>query len=219
MSGGECPEGPFDLFPVDWVAADVPGPDGDDAYTVTLFGKLPDRRSACVHVAFFPYFFVELPRGWSGSRQKLFLAEAAAKYGCVPQYTRLVQRVPMWGYVAAERRPFAQLAFPTLAKFKSARYKLAREYQTYEGAVDPVVRLFHVRDIKPSAWLRVSRARPVAEAVSTCDIEARCSFVDLGPSSLTSQPPLVLASEFHGRAGGGASSVILQPFCGTPFVS
>ena len=189
----------FDVFPVDWAAGDVG--DGDERrYTVTMFGKLPDGRSACVHIAFFPYFFVELPTSWSSARHKLFLADMA-KHGCVAQYTRVVDRIPMWGFTATKKKAFAQLAFPTLAAFKSARYKLAKDYQTYEAAVDPVVRLFHVRGVKPAAWVRVARSSATApndspDKQSVCDVEVSCSFVDIGPSALTTQPPLVLASEF-----------------------
>jgi DNA polymerase delta subunit 1 len=188
----------MDIFPVDWVAADVARGDDDNAqYCISVFGKTPEGRSACVHVDFFPYFYVEFPASWTPGRQKLWISEICTKHGALPGYSRTVQRVPMWGFTGNRGKAFAQLAFPTLRAFKSARYKLQQEFQTYEASVDPVVRLFHVRDIRPAQWIRVARCTPVpgeSEPATTCEIEVSCMFTDLGPSALTAQPPLVLAS-------------------------
>lgn len=192
----------MDVFPVDWLAADLPradaaGGDGGDAqYTVSLFGKRPDGKSACVRVVFYPYFFVELPPGWMPGRQRLWIAEACRKHGAMSQYSRVVMRVPMWGFTGAKQRAFAQLAFPTLAAFKKARWRVSHDekMQTYEASVDPVVRLFHLRDIKPVQWVRVARSSVPREPFSACDVEVECHFTDLGPSSVTDRPPLIIAS-------------------------
>lgn len=188
----------LDLFPVDWRAADRPCGDGEEEqYVVTAFGKCADGRSACVHIDFFPYFYVEFPSSWLPARQRLWISQASHKYGAAAHYCRTVDRVPMWGFTGGARRPFAQLAFPTLAAFKKARRRIQHDekMQTYEASVDPLIRLFHLRELAPARWLRVARPRPPrGDPVSTCDVEVACHFTEVDPSPETSRPPLVIAS-------------------------
>ena len=149
----------LDVFPIEWVGEDTTAQDGDEPqYRVTMYGKTADGQSVCAHIAFYPYFFVDMPREWSDARRASFVAEAVMKHGAVPQYSRTVRRASIWGF--RPRMPdgtpvleaVAQLAFPTREAAKKARYKYKYEKrQTYEAAVDPLIRLFHIRDIVKKA--------------------------------------------------------------------
>jgi DNA polymerase delta subunit 1 len=187
----------IEVFPVDWIARDL-GKDDDAQYCVSVFGKTPDGRSACVHIEFYPYFFVGLPPAWQQGRQRLWLQEAVTRHRASDQHSRLVSRVPMWGFTGGAQRPFALLAFRTLRAFSGARYRFGRDREqrmpTYEASVDPVVRLFHVRDIKPARWIAAQRCVPVRDRLTTCDVEVRCVFCNVGPATRVDRPPLVIAS-------------------------
>ena len=184
------------VFPVAWSGADhVLGDDGEKQYRIRAVGKTPDARQVCVDIDFYPFFFVAMPLDWSAARQNLFVSDAVAKHGAMTRYSLPVTRKSLWGFTAGEARPFAQLAFPSLAAARRARYAIGRAgaaqgLKTFEACVDPIVRFFHVRGVQPAAWLRV----PAFEG----DI-ASVAFTDVGPASAeeaatAGRPPLIFAS-------------------------
>lgn len=200
----------MDFFPVTWSAGDT----GDgDTCRITAFGKTPDAQSACLHIKFTPYFFVEMPAGWSEARCRLFLAECWRAHGCDQARSQVVTRTSMWGFRGGKRQLFAQLAFNTLAGARKARYRLRDQgMSTYEASVDPVVRLFHLRGIGPSRWLHVDAWRAPAHLVADVDIEAECAFTAVGPSTLELRPPLVFASwDIEARSATGKFPVADKP--------
>lgn len=183
----------MDVFAVTWSA-------GDDARTgacrITAFGKTPDGQAACVHIGFTPFFYVAVPKGFSEARCRPLMAEWAKQYEAIPEQCRVVQRRSIWGYQAGEQRPFVQLVFRSMQAFRRARYALARSHDTYEGGVDPVIRLFHLRGLGPCRWVRVARWREPGYPVADVDVEVECAFTDVAPSDRADRPPLVFASEF-----------------------
>lgn len=201
----------MDFFPVDWRSGDHEG-----AFRVTACGKTAEGVEVCVHAAFTPYFFVQVPREWSDARVRAFAAETCMKHGgvmgrCVP-----VKRKSAWGFTAGESQTMVQLAFPTLGAMRRARSAMARaKTQTYEATVDPLVRVFHLRDLSPAGWIRVSGHAPVARKTSRCDLEIETSFESLAPSPpdvAARQPPLVVGSwDIECYSATGAFPVAERP--------
>lgn len=181
----------LEVFPVTWTASDGgPGP----SCRVTVFGKCPDGQSACLHVRFTPFLFVEAKPKWTESRCKLLIAEASQRYGCIGSKSRVVRRTSLWGFQG--ERMFVLLAFETMAAHRQARYALKRDgYQTCEAAVDPVVRLLHLRGLGPCRWLRVTAWNEPQRLEADVDVEVECDFTAVHPSDRTTRPPLVFASE------------------------
>lgn len=181
-----------DVFPVTWSAGDT-GP--GDTCRVTVFGKTPDGEAACVHVRFTPYFFVEMPRGTSEAQCRLHMARWAQRFDTIPEKCRAVSRASLWGFRGGAKGLFAQVVFPSMEAFRKARYGIAKEFDTYEAAVDPVMRLFHLRGVGPCRWMAVANAREPDRMVADVDVELECNFTDVSPSDRTTRPPLVFASE------------------------
>lgn len=182
----------LELFPIDWQARDV-----DDRFTITVTGKTPDGQAAVAHIAFTPYFFVELPRGCGVGQIKLAITEACTKHKALPALSRAVERVSMWGFTNHTKLTLAQLAFPNLRLLKWAArdYKRAGK-ETYESSVDPLLRFFHNRDITPASWITIKSYAEVdeEEAVSRAPLEVSTTFDQVFPSERTTRPPLVIAS-------------------------
>ena len=182
----------MDLFPVTWSAGDT-GP--GDTCRVTVFGKTPDGRAACVHVRFTPFFYVELPKGTSEAQGRLQLTLWAKRYELLDDKCRVVSRTSMWGF-RTKPGVFALLVFPSIAAFRRARWGIGKEHGgTHEAAVDPVVRLFHLRGIGPCRWMRVTNGTRPATLVADVDVELECGHLDVAPSDRMTRPPLVFASE------------------------
>jgi DNA polymerase delta subunit 1 len=187
---------PFDFFPVTWSVSDH-----DAACFVSACGKTIDGKEVCVHASFTPYFLAEMPRAWSDARARAFTTEMAQRHGgilgrCVP-----VRRTSAWGFTNGEQRVFAQLAFPTLAAMRRAKYAVARQHDTYDST-EPLLRVFHLRNVAPAGWVRVSAwadHTDRADRVSRCDLEVHTTFEGLSPSPpdvAGAPPPLVVASEY-----------------------
>ena len=183
----------MDIFPVDW--SDI---EHESSYEIRCYGKLEDGRSACVRITFYPFFYVACPPDWSESRAKIFVAECATKHGALMKYSMPLSRKTLWGFTNSEPRPFVQLAFATVAAAKRAKTILKHmKMQTYEADVDNIIRLFHVRNIAPSSWIRVTDPCPIPvdeDPVSIADVEVTVPFTSLSPSPLDSIPPLIFAS-------------------------
>lgn len=185
-----------DLFPVDWAAGDRPAADGDgetETFRLRAVGKDPGGRAVVAHIDFFPYFFVELAPGLTESARKLAVMDLVSRHGALPGLSCAVARKSMWGFTNGARIWVAQLGFPSLAAATRARYALKRaKRRTFEAGVDPLVRFFHVRGVRPAAWVRLDAA--VVELDTPQQLRVRCDFRRAGPSPLTARPPLVFAS-------------------------
>ncbi len=194
----------MEVFPVDWKITEH-----ELTFEITCYGKLSDGRSVCMHIPFTPYFFVECPPAWHPSRAKIFVAECIDKLGAMAKFSLPVLRKTIWGFTNCEQRTFVQLAFSTLAGARKARRVVTERYKmkTYEATVDQILRLFHVRSIKPAQWITVQRWAEVEEEdrAAVTDLEISVVFTDLHPSETQTVPPLVFASwdiECYSESGG-----------------
>lgn len=194
---------PLDVFPVSWSVGDT-GPGG--ACRITAFGKTPEGQVACVHVRFTPWFYVEMPAGRSEAMCRPLMAKWAKTLDLILDRCKFVRRASLWGYRGGKTGLFAQLVFPSLEAFRQGRRAVAGEkLDTYEASTDPVVRLFHLRNIGPCRWMRVQRHAPPAMLVADVDLEVECGYADVGASPITSRPPLVFGSwdiECYSASGG-----------------
>lgn len=181
----------MDIFPVTWACGDV-----DEQFWITLFGKTPQGSLVAVRIEFYPYFFVAVPPSWQSAQHRLFIAETAQQYGVLQAHCKPVQRVSLWGFTNGAKLTLMQLAFPTLKKMKWAARSLKATRMTFEASMDPLLRFFHIRDISPASWVRVSGCTPVGgdAKITRAPKEVRVKFTGVGPSTLATRPPLVFAS-------------------------
>lgn len=201
------------LFPVDWSTADTEYLDESHTETraeIHAWGKTLDGHSALLRIQFTPYFFVKTP-GWSEARQRLFITECVQKYKAVHTSSMPVKRVPLLGFTNNTPMQFVQLAFPTFEAFRKARYGVPRDrHHTYEAALDPLLRFFHLRDIQPAHWIHAEKVTLIdtedTHRVSAPHVhEYTVSFLDVVPAKdVTAIPKLVIASwDLETMSGSG----------------
>lgn len=201
----------MDFFPVDWSSGDGPGglpweaqsprsrrgdaesDDGGSCFRVRVVGRRADGACVVAHIDWNPYFFVDISRGAGDAAARLELLGLVRRWGAVPDACCVVRRKSMWGFTNGETVRVGQLAFPTLRAAQRARYGLKRaNTTTYEASVDPLVRLFHVRGVKPGAWATV---RPRETHVDDAGaVHVLAGFRDLSPCARADKPPLRIAS-------------------------
>jgi DNA polymerase delta subunit 1 len=185
---------PQHVYVVEWATQDVEHGEHTQ-FEIHAFGKTSDGLTVVLRIAFFPYFFVKTP-GWSPARQQLFISDCLRNYRAHENYSLPVTRKDAWGYTETEQ-PFVQLAFETLKFQRIARSRLAKDgMSTFEGTVDPVVRLCHVRNIAPTGWVELTNFRPVTKdrKFPSADVELTGTFTGVGPCDLQKPAPLVLCS-------------------------
>jgi DNA polymerase delta subunit 1 len=187
----------MEIFPVDWSACDT-GHE-DPRFEIRCFGKDADGKDILARIQFTPFFFVKMPVNWSEARVKLFATQSTSKYGAIRTHT--VKRTPLLGFTNCAQHDFLQLVFPTLEKFKRAKWNIPKyeKLATFEAALDPLLRFFHVRELSPSSWMTVANARDIGvgadDRVSIPSVrEIVVNFKDVGPSQLDRIPRLVMAS-------------------------
>jgi DNA polymerase delta subunit 1 len=191
------------LFPIDWQAGDIESASNDStgSYEIQCYGKTANEQHVLVRIAFFPYFFV---RSSSPQSHKVLLQESIQKFGALKNRSMCVDRVPFWGFCNATKQQYVQLAFPTHAMFKKAKYGVKHlcpgtRVLTYEANLDPLLRFFHVRNISPASWICVEEYETITnreERLSVCDLEIRASFTNILPLLEYGEirAPLIIAS-------------------------
>lgn len=199
------------VFPVDWLSRDRDHPKLGEHFCATLFGRDADGRSVAVHVKT-PVAFLAHNPAFNESDYQMLIAESVARLGAASEMCTTVSRRSAWGYDGGKPRPFAQLAFRTRKRAQIARATIGRRdgFDTFEGSADPLLRLFHSRDVGPADWIDVRGARlvdPEHSIARHVDAEYESSFEALSKAANPpSDPPkLVVASwdlECYSSTGG-----------------
>jgi DNA polymerase elongation subunit (family B) len=180
---------PLDFFPVDWAIDDRID---TSTCVITIRGKTPDGMTVKCRLGYYPFFFVAIPPEWTAGRKALLMNEIFANHEPVQKYTVFVDRKDLWGFTNNESRSFLQVAFSSLQRAKRAKYGLKRSgYSTYESSIDPLIRFFHVRDIRPAQWCRLT-----SWTTNDDDDTLDAMFTDIHPCPdlAEKRPPIVLAS-------------------------
>jgi DNA polymerase delta subunit 1 len=180
---------PLDFFPVDWSIDDRPD---TSTCVITVRGKTVDGETVLCRLAYYPFFFVAIPPEWTPGRKALLMNEVFATHDPVHKYTVFVDRKDLWGFTNNQSRTFLQVAFSSLQLAKRAKYGLKRSgYKTYESSIDPLIRFFHVRDLRPAQWCRLT-----SWTTNTDDTILDAVFTDIHPCPDVTErrPPLILAS-------------------------
>jgi DNA polymerase elongation subunit (family B) len=141
---------------------------------IYLFGKTADGSPLRVCVSGFePFFYVKLPdkraKTQSDFQSRLSgTLNYSRKWLKSVVHVKFVERKTLFGYTADELFPFAQLTVPSLKAFRDLR-RVFLEHETnqpkfelyagsgclevFEANLDPMLRFFHLRNIKPCGWI------------------------------------------------------------------
>jgi len=185
---------------------------------IYLFGKTAEGATlrACVE-GFKPFFFVGLPDGSKRTRDA-FVSRVTdtLKYGkkwllkvLEIDYT---ERRVLYGYTANRTFPFAKLSVPSMKAFRDLR-RVFMDTDTskpkfqifagqdpcavYEANLDPMLRFFHLRNIKPCGWVEVA-ATPEDGALDA-------DWEDIGPAEgpIATAPFLMAAWDIECYSANG----------------
>jgi DNA polymerase delta subunit 1 len=178
-----------------WEARDV-----EDDYTISIFGRCKDGKSACVTTTFRPYFFVKLPPRASEDSAKRIFDDIKKESPFIQNY-EILRSKDLWGFQNNEKSFYMKLNFKTHAQMKMCDRKLqrplgddTRPLKVYESNVDPFLRFMHRSGISSTGWLETGD-QCTRNHIARVDIDLFCSdWRTLKPDTTQGNAPFVVAS-------------------------
>jgi len=163
-------------------------------YMVQMFGLNTTGESCSVLVTgFTPFFYVRVSDDWNVQHKQKLVTEmykhVKSKYfDNTIVKTTLIKRKKLYGFNAGKQCKFVRIDFvnqQAMRKFKNLwyKYKTEERYITtfkccgfdtelYEAQIPPLLRLFHIKNIKPSGWISI----PLKHAIVTSNESTSCKY-------------------------------------------
>ena len=185
-------------------------------FQITLFGVTAEGYSVSLAVTGFkPFFFVEIPDSWSQTDiqgYKSFLLNSLTnkkQQSCVT--LTIEHHKSFWDFTnnrmfkflkiqATSKQVWKKLCFACLSENTSIPipYK-GQVLRVYESNIDPILRFFHICDIRPADWVRVEEAfwEDDENAKTTTSIQATAEYEFIKPADkekIKQQAPLSIMS-------------------------
>jgi DNA polymerase elongation subunit (family B) len=194
-----------------------------DGYQITLFGATAEGYSVSLAVTGFqPYFYVELPDSWT-------LRDRAAYQhyllrGCNDRDQKAVtftieKHKSFWDFTNNRLFTFLKVQAPSKRIWSRLRdacqnaaclpipYK-GLTLRVYEANIDPMLRFFHLREIKPAGWVTVGENWDEVEDPTTTTViqaTAEAQYVLPAPADiqLTSAPLKIMSWDIECTSSHG----------------
>jgi DNA polymerase elongation subunit (family B) len=203
--------------------------DVEDAYQITIFGATAEGKSVSLDVTgFSPFFFIEIPDAWTPktlAAYKQYLLKTLKPTEQKSVTLTSEKHRSFWDFT--NNRMFNFLKVETRAKRLWTKLrnvcqnaetclptpiKIGGKTETlriYEANIDPILRFFHVRELKPAGWLAVSDDHwDVAEDATTrTAIQATAEYDHVHPApadvQLTSAPLKIMSWDIECTSSHG----------------
>ena len=161
---------------------------------IHLFGMTAEGESVRVDVTGFrPFFYVAVPPevDWQSISKKL---STKVKQDFNQIDFKLEHKQKLYGYSGNKKCAFVRISMPSLGMFYTVRKEFLDDKQNpkfvlnargkplevFESNIDPMLRFFHMRDIKPCGWVEVDGDETEANAEE--DISLRCKWQNVSPA-------------------------------------
>ena len=204
-------------------------------YRITLFGATATGKSVSLDVTGFePYFYVQLPDDWAQKERNAY-----QRYLCGHLSDTDVEKVTLtieqhrsfWDFTNNRSFPFLKVQTQTKKLWTALRdVCMDREsalpiplplgivkpgakgqitLRVFEANIDPMLRFFHLRELKPAGWASVpgDQWEHADDATTTTDIQATASWDSVSPAAeaiqLSSAPLKVMSWDIECTSSHG----------------
>ena len=186
-------------------------------FIIRGYGVNENGNSVNINVkGFKPYFYIKLPfQEWKLIDFKKFLIYIQLK---VPDYAKdyllmsdcnIEEKKEFYGITNNKLFKFGKLVFKNLSgmyafkkallndnqlhKFQNKRFKMQK--LMYETKITPLLRFFHVQNIKPVGWVQINKRKyNLSNSISRCNIEINVNYKDVNPLNINKIGRLLVAS-------------------------
>jgi DNA polymerase elongation subunit (family B) len=148
-------------------------------FVIQMFGINEERQTCSIKVTNYkPFFYVKVDDNWTIASKERFVEHIKQKVGKYYAKSfgdcKLIKRKKLYGFDAGKDHKFIALKFeniPTLNKVKRLWYNdngilLQNGYIfgkaktiLYEANIPPLLRFFHIKDISPSGWIKITKSK------------------------------------------------------------
>jgi DNA polymerase elongation subunit (family B) len=186
-------------------------------FIIRGYGVNENGNSVNINVkGFKPYFYIKLPfQEWELIDFKKFLiyiqlkvADYAKDYLLMNQCT-IEEKKEFYGFTNNKLFKFGKLVFKNLSgmyafkkallndnqlhKFQNKKFKMQK--LMYETKITPLLRFFHVQNIKPVGWVQINKRKySLSNSISRCNIEINVNYEDVNPLNINKIGRLLVAS-------------------------
>ena len=185
----------------------VPGADTKQ-FIIQMYGIDEHGKTASIFVkGFKPFFYVKVSDDWDNSNVSEFVAflrkEMGSYFGDSLISAKIVKRHKFYEFDNKKLYKFVQLKFTSIGSFNKCKnlwYSESKygedrklkengleflDTQTilYEAQIPPLLRLFHIREIKPSGWIALKNGHysENRKRLTTCDYEFTVNYKNIYP--------------------------------------
>ena len=168
---------------------------------IHLFGMTAEGKAIRIDVnGFRPFFYVSLPN-WCLDEEPIKKKLREKLKGDVELIDFKVENhKKFYGYTGGKTFRFVRMSFQSMSMFYTVRkeflvdkqvgkmcLKKGEPLEVFESNIDPMLRFFHMRSIRPCGWATLD-----ADIIETESDELRltCDWKDIGPASSSSAPLL-----------------------------
>jgi len=191
----------------------------DGEFTVRMFGVTEKSESISVKITGFnPYFLVRVPYELQSSfkNNQLHMLITNLKMNVRAMFrdslvhSEIILRKEFYGFTNERKIKFIRLRFKSISSLRAYSYIFKKPikiygistkelfYQLYESNIDPVLRLCHIRNIKPVGWVKLpeNNFRIVKKAIreTRCQYEFVIEWNKIEPAINPNIGPMIIAS-------------------------
>lgn len=195
-----------------WHAEDIVDDDGDQFYTIKVFGRDIEGRSVSGTLKrFTPFFFIKFEEHWDYSTSngviryldELLNPNANDKRTAL----KMIKRKDFWGFTNNTEFNFCRVVFKSLFDMRHAISLLSRwrtvsatgsklyKFKLYESNFEPYLRMMHIAGVEPTGWITVENARLKTDVLPTsCDIDFEVHWKHMRRHESDQIAPFLIAS-------------------------
>jgi DNA polymerase elongation subunit (family B) len=186
-------------------------------FIIQMFGYDDHNQSCSITVKDFkPYFYIKVGDAWTKDTKMRFLNFIKAKIGKYYQNSiadcKLLKKKKLYGFDGGKKYKFIELRFNSLLSFNKCKNLWYDSYSKrlyengisfeddnlylYEANIPPLLRLFHIKNISPSGWIKFSSSQllPCSNTTS-CAKEYEIGWKSINShNSKETQVPLKICS-------------------------
>lgn len=185
-------------------------------FTIRAFGITEEGHSISIDfTGFKPFFFLEVPEGWNKNVVRIFkkLLQSRVNTYSVDSLIDFVgvQKIPFYGFCNYEKKFYIKLVFDNISGYYSYLKALKEteenpirvQNENYnfnklllETKIAPLLRFFHIKQIKPVGWIKMSRGKFQHNIPrnTRCQIDCTMNFDDVIPVDMEKIGKFIVAS-------------------------
>ena len=180
--------------------------DQNGKFVIHGYGRTIKAQSVHVKITGFqPYHYIQIPIKIGSGNLMSFMRQICAREYCKIVKMSTVTGVPFNEFTGGKRIQYLKIVYNSSWSMRKICRLLSSPVPyrgkptrliTCEAKLEPLLRFFHLRKIKPCGWIKIASYSDSEEALATTDIDIECSWKNVRGTATedSSQAPLLVGS-------------------------